>query len=55
MKQGKKPTVAQMKRIEKYKLKPENWLVVKDCREVFLIRHKVSGNEKNLINHKKVD
>ena len=30
MKHGKKPTVAQRKLMEKWKLKSEDWLVVKD-------------------------
>ncbi len=47
MKQGKKPTVAQKKRITEYKLQPNNWLVVKDCRDEFLIINRTSGKVKS--------
>lgn len=48
MKQGKNPTVAQKKRMAKYKLNPDNWLIVKDCREEFLIRHRESGATRSI-------
>ena len=46
MKHGKNPTVAQRKHIQSFRLNPENWLVVKDTPEEFVIR--LSDKEKKL-------
>ncbi len=43
MKNGKKPTVVQKKRIASYKLDPNEWLVVKDCSIEFLIQNRITG------------
>lgn len=48
MKHGKRPTVAQRKYIRSFRLNPENWLVVKDSPEEFVIRHRLSDKEKKL-------
>ena len=48
MKHGKRPTVAQRKYIQSSRLNPENWLVVKDTPEEFVIRHRLSDKEKRL-------
>lgn len=48
MKQGKRPTLAQRKYIQSFQLNPENWLVVRDNSEVFVIRHRLSDKEKKL-------
>ncbi len=50
MRNGKNPTVAQKKRIAKYNLNPNNWLVIKDCKEVFLLRHRESGTTRSFEN-----
>lgn len=44
MKNGKKPTYSQRKLIEKVKLDPSDWLVVKDTPEQMLLVHKHSDN-----------
>lgn len=43
MKHGKKPTFAQKIRIASYDLEPKNWLIIKDCRDVFLIKNRKTG------------
>lgn len=43
MKHGKRPTRKQKLILRKYKLDPDNWLIVKDCAECFEIVNKVSG------------
>lgn len=43
MKHGKKPTLLQKKRVASYDLEPKDWLIVKDCRDVFLIKHRKTG------------
>lgn len=48
LKHGKKPTRAQKIRIKSLGLNPENWLVVKDCRDTFEIVHRVSGKIRTL-------
>ena len=48
MKQGKKPTVAQRKYINYFRLNPENCLLVRDNTEEFVIRHRLSDKEKQL-------
>lgn len=48
VKQGKNPTVAQRKYIKYFRLNPENWLVVRDNQEEFVIRHRLSDKEKRL-------
>lgn len=40
MKHGKKPTVAQMKLMVKWKLDPTMWLVVKDTTREMLLVHR---------------
>lgn len=52
MKHGKNPTVAQKKRIAGYNLNSENWLIIKDCADVFMIKHRTSGKVKNFENIK---
>lgn len=48
MKHGKRPTVAQRKYIQSFRLNPANWLVVRDNNEEFVIRHRLSDKEKKL-------
>ena len=48
MKHGRKPTVAQRKYIQSFRLNPENWLVVRDNNDEFVIRHRLSDKEKKL-------
>jgi hypothetical protein len=48
LKHGKRPTRAQKIRIKSLGLNPENWLVVKDCRECFEVIHRVSGKTRKL-------
>lgn len=48
MKQGKKPTVSQRKYIQSFRLNAENWLVVRDNQEEFIIRHRLNDKEKRL-------
>ncbi|WP_420795748.1 DUF6906 family protein [Desulforamulus putei] len=48
MKHGKRPTRAQKIRIKSLGLNPDNWLVVKDCRECFQVVHKVSGKTRKI-------
>lgn len=48
MKHGKRPTVAQRKYIQSFRLNAENWLVVRDNNEAFVIRHRLSDKEKIL-------
>lgn len=43
MKNGKKPTRNQKRRLINMKLNPMNWLVVKDNKEIFKILHRESG------------
>ena len=43
MKHGKRPTRAQKMRLQKYNLNPDNWLIVKDCSECFVIVNKITG------------
>lgn len=48
MKHGKRPTVAQREYIRYYRLNWENWLIVKDTPEEFVIVHRLSGKERRL-------
>ena len=48
MKHGKRPTVAQRKYIQSFRLNAENWLVVKDSPEEFVIVHRLSAQETKL-------
>lgn len=48
MKHGVKPTRTQKERIEKLRLNPENWFVVKDYPTCFEIVHRVSGERRKL-------
>ncbi len=50
MKNGKKPTVKQSKRIASYNLDYNDWLVVKDYNEEFLIIHRESGETRSFSN-----
>ncbi len=43
MKNGKKPTVKQMKRISELGLKATSWLVVKDCKDEFVLISRNKG------------
>lgn len=49
MKHGKKPTVAQMKLMVKWKLDPTMWLVVKDTPGEMLLVHRHISNTKKII------
>ena len=40
MKHGKKPTLAQRKLMQKWKLDPANWLVVKDTPNEMVLVHR---------------
>ncbi|WP_339063592.1 DUF6906 family protein [Tepidibacillus marianensis] len=46
MKNGKKPTVKQMKLIKSSGLNTDNWLVTKNLSDALHIVHRVSGNER---------
>jgi len=48
-KHGKNPTRAQKERLEKLKLNPGNWLVVKDIPGCFEIVHRVSEKRRKLV------
>lgn len=48
MKHGKRPTKAQKIRIKSFKLNPDNWLVIKDCKDCFEVVHRVSGKIRKL-------
>ena len=48
MKHGKNPTKRQKIFLRKFKLNPENWLIVKDCAECFEIVNRLTGNRKKL-------
>ena len=52
MKHGKNPTLAQKKFIAAKRLKPENWLIVKDTPEEMVLVSK--ENAKNGVNKQKV-
>lgn len=53
MKNGKRPTLNQKRSIELLKLNPNNWLVVKDCTECFVIVNRNSGKMKRFEGRKK--
>lgn len=48
MKNGKRPTVAQREHIRWFRLNDNNWLVVKDTPEEFVIVHRLSGGLRKL-------
>ena len=48
MKHGRNPTKKQKMFLKKCGLNPQNWLIVKDCRECFEIVHRVTGNRRIL-------
>ncbi len=48
MKRGIKPTRAQKILISGYRLSPENWLVLSDCKESVTIIHKHTDTIKTL-------
>lgn len=48
MKHGKKPTVAQKKHIQSFRLNAENWLVVQDTGEAMVLVHRLSGNVRKI-------
>ena len=49
MKHGKKPTVAQMKLMVKWKLDPTMWMVSKDTTTEMLLVHRHFDNVKKII------
>lgn len=49
MKNGKKPTVAQCKLMQKWRLDPSVWLVVKDTPNEMLIVHRHSDKTTRVI------
>ncbi len=49
MKQGKNPTVRQMKLMQEWRLNPENWLVVKDTPKQMEIVHRHHPSTKRVI------
>ena len=49
MKHGKKPTVAQMKLMVKWRLDPTVWLVVKDTPKEMHLVHRHSDKTKKII------
>ena len=49
MKHGKKPTVRQCKLMQKYGLKPEDWLVVKDTAAQMVVVNRWSENTVKMI------
>ena len=53
MKHGRKPTVQQRKLIQKWKLDPAMWLVVKDTPEQMELVHRYSDKTTRVI-HKEV-
>ncbi|MBU5312249.1 hypothetical protein KQI38_09435 [Tissierella carlieri] len=48
MKRGKRPTRAQKISIDSFRLNPDNWLVIRDCKDSLEIVHKVSGKTRTL-------
>ncbi len=48
MKHGKKPTKRQCMMLERYRLDPKNWLIVKDCSECLEIVNRYSGKVRRL-------
>ena len=48
MKHGRNPTRKQKIFIKKFNLNPENWLIVKDCREYSEIINRFIGNRRKL-------
>ena len=49
MKHGKKPTVAQRKLLQKWKLNSEDWLVVKDEPSRMTLQHRHFDNKTKII------
>ena len=49
MKHGKNPTRSQKKFLQQWKLKPEDWLVVKDTSEQMELVHRYSDKTKRII------
>ena len=49
IKHGKRPTVAQMKLLIKWKLDPTQWFVVKDTPTEMLLVHRHFDNTKKMI------
>ena len=48
MKHGKKPTVRQKKLLQKFKLNPDNWLVVTENKEQITIVQRSTGHTKTI-------
>lgn len=48
MKHGKRPTKAQKIKLAKLGLNPDNWLIVKDCRDCFQVVNRDSGKPRSL-------
>ena len=49
MKHGKNPTRSQRKLLQQWKLKPEDWLVVKDTPEQMELVHRFSDKTRRVI------
>lgn len=49
MKNGKKPTVRQCKLMQRWKLNPADWLVVKDTPEQMALVHRYSDKTRKII------
>ena len=48
MKHGKKPTRKQKELLQKYNLNPDNWLIVKDCAECFVVVNRLTNKTRTL-------
>lgn len=53
MKHGKKPTAKQRKLLQKWKLKPEDWLITKDTPEEMHLVHRYSDKTTRIIHKEK--
>lgn len=49
MKNGKRPTRAQKKLMQKWNMNPADWLVVKDTPEAMTLVHRLSDSTKKII------
>ena len=48
LKHGKRPTRAQKQRLKSLGLNPDNWLIVKDCPECFVVENRISCKTRTL-------
>ncbi len=55
LKRGKRPTRNQKIRIKSHELNPDNWLVIKECKDCLEIKHKGSNNIRKLIENKALE